>query len=200
MTNIENRISDLVHSYSSCGMKEEYEGTLNFAMAALCHYQNPKGKEVKRRHQRQHVSNALLNEYAERLSMRKADLEKCSNFESLMAIVYDEKISGIGPVTLYDAGSAIGYILQPRVLPMKFVYLHAGVAKGYKALANMGMLPKSKEKRVPIEVFSCLEELKRLNSEKHKILEGATFSMLVEDFLCVKHKELEFLAAEYCKK
>ena len=200
MSNIENKISDLIYSYSSCGMKEEYEGTLDFAMAASCHYQNPKGKEVKRRHQRQHVSNALLNEYAERLSMRKADLEKCSDFESLMKIIYEEKIKGIGPLTCYDAGSAIGYILQPRVLPKQFVYLHAGVAKGYKAMAAMGMFPQSKGKKAPIEVFGCLEELKRLDSEKHKILEGATFAMLVEDFLCVKHEDLESLAAEFCKK
>lgn len=190
-------LSELIQSYSSCGMKKEYEGTHSFWQAASCHYQNGKGKEVKRCHQRKHVSKALLNEYAERLSVRKADLEKCADFESLMRILYEEKIRGIGPLTRYDAGSAIGYILQPRVLPERFVYLHAGTAKGYKALAAMGILPPHKDNKVSIEVFGCLEELKTLDSEKHKLLEGATFAMLVEDFLCVKHNELESLAAEY---
>lgn len=189
MNAIQQKISELIQSYSSCGMKMEYEGTLSFRMAASCHYQNRRGKEVKRNHQRKHVSNALLNEFARRLEDRKADLEVCTNFESLMKILDEEKIKGIGPLTLYDAGSAIGYILQPRVLPERLVYLHAGAKTGYQALVKMGLVPPHKES-APIDAFGCLEELKTLDPEKHAFPDGASFAMLVEDFLCVKHEEL----------
>ena len=185
-------LNDLIKRYTGCGMKAEHEGTKTFYEAASCHYWNRSNKCIKRGHQRQHVSNALLYQFADILVGKQQELEACTNYENLKKIVDDSKIKGIGPVTLYDAATAIGYLQSPKVLPEKFVYLHAGVRKGYNALVRAEVLPKCKDNKVATDVFGCL---KGLQSEELKdyIPEGATFAMIVEDFLCVMHEELEKL-------
>lgn len=192
--NMSNSLSALIQSYSSCGMKMEYEGTRSFHMAASCHYLNNKGEIVKRNHQRRYLTNAVLNMFAELLEKRKQDLDACNDFESLMEVINNIQCRGIGPLTRYDTASAIGYIRNPTILPDQFVYLHAGVAKGYKALVTMGLVPPCKGLRVSIDVFGCLEELKTLDPETHAFPNGASFAMIVEDFLCVKHKQLQELS------
>lgn len=189
---MQKRLNELIKQYRGCGMKAEYEGTKSFYEAASCHYWNSRGMCVKRGHQRQHVSNALLYQFADILEEKQQELEACANYEELKKIVDDSKIKGIGPVTLYDVATAIGYLQNPKVLPEQFVYLHAGVRKGYNALVRVNILPKCKENKVATEVFGRLNGLQS-DELKAYIHKGATFSMIVEDFLCVMHKELEKL-------
>lgn len=185
-------LNKLIKQYRGCGMKAEYEGTKSFYEAASCHYWNSRSKCVKRGHQRKHLSNALLYQFADILVGKQQELEACSKYEDLKKIVDDSKIKGIGPVTLYDAATAIGYLQSPKVLPEQFVYLHAGVRKGYNALVKANLLPNCRENKVATDVFDCLNGLQSEELKKY-IPKEATFSMIVEDFLCVMHEELEKL-------
>lgn len=194
------RLSELIDSYNGCGMKAEYEGTRTFEDAASCHYWNRRGSCVMRGHQHmQRFSNQRLYGFAELLTQRQAALEACTNYEDLKHIVDETKkqneYRGIGPVTRYDIATAIGYLQKPKVLPEKYVYLHAGVRRGYDALVALNLLPKCKGDIAPIEYFDFLSDLKD-DRFKEYVPIGATYAMIVEDFLCVKHEELEKLAAK----
>lgn len=192
---MKNAIKILIQNYDSCGMKAEYEGTKTFYEAVSCHYWNRRGACVKRPHQnRQRISNAQLYKFANLLVEKQSVLESCTSYEGLKKEIDDVVCTGIGPVTRYDIATAIGYLQNPKVLPQKYVYLHAGVAKGYAALVAMGLVPPCNDGKVDIGVFDFLKDLKLLDTEKHHIPYGATFSMLVEDFLCVMHEELANMA------
>ncbi len=133
-----------------------------------------------------------MYQFADLLVTKQSELEACTNFEDLKQLIDSVECSGIGPVTRYDVATAIGYMQNPKVLPEKYVYLHAGVTKGYNALADAGILPPSKKNMVPIEEFGYLKELQCAELQRF-VPKGATFSMIVEDFLCVMHEELQKL-------
>lgn len=195
---MKNALKNLIQNYNGCGMKAEYEGTRSFYEAASCHYYNTRGRCVKRPHQnKQQISNKRLYGFADLLVQMQDDLESCTKFEDLQQMVNAVEYPGIGPVTRYDIATAVGYLQNPKVLPQKYVYLHAGVTKGYTALATMGLVPPCNGDRIGIDVFDCLKDLQLLDIEKYHILYGATFSMLVEDFLCVMHNELNKLVSNY---
>jgi hypothetical protein len=110
-----------------------------------------------------HQWNALL----------KADFSSVQSFDELHTLVRRTigQISGIGPLTIYDTAHRIGAFLKIRP---DFVYLHAGVRSGAKALGigyhaaklPMGALPKAFHRLLPEQAEDCLciykDALKRL--------------------------------------
>lgn len=188
-----NMIKKLISEYNACGMKEELEGTTTFYEAASCHYWNKNNICIKRHHQRKHLPNAQLYAYANLLSASKNKLEECKDFEALKQAIDEIKFKGIGDLTRYDIAVAIGYLQNPTILPEKYVYLHAGAKKGYNALVQLDYVPKTSDKKISIVAFDFLRDLEKLNYKEHGIPNNATFAMIVEDFLCVKHKDLEKL-------
>jgi hypothetical protein len=90
------------------------------------------------------------------------ELRACKTFSELYDRVALEigKIKGIGKLTIYDTAHRIGAYLG---LEPEFVYVHAGVKKGAKALGFKGRsiilkeeLPKEFDKLKPYEIEDCL--------------------------------------------
>ena len=185
-------LNDLIQDYDSCGMLQELSGMKNLEMACTCRYINAKGRERHCNHQRR-VRRESLNAMYEALKLRHDELANAKDFEALYKIVEDQNIAHLGPMTKYDIAMHIGYISSPKVLPQKLVYLHRGAELGAKALYKNGLLTKEISRTMDVKDFDFLSELKNLDSAEHNIPEGATFAMIVEDFLCVMHEELEKL-------
>ena len=180
-------LNKLISEYSDCGMQRELEGTTSFEMAVRCRYEE-NGKTLCCKHQCR-VRKDALNQMFNILKHKKSRLSTAGNFEELLGIVCEGKVDYIGDLTKYDIAMRIGYTLSPKVLPQEFVYIHRGTEKGAKALYKLGFLSKRPSSKMEIRDFVALESLKKQNKFKE-----ATFAMLVEDFLCVKHEELEKLA------
>ena len=180
-------LNKLISEYSDCGMQRELEGTTSFEMAVKCQYED-NGTTRRCRHQWR-VRKDALDRMFNNLKRKKDRLFAASNFEDLLEIVAEENVDYIGDLTKYDIAMRIGYTLSPKVLPQEFVYIHRGTEKGAKALYKLGFLSKKPSSKMEIRDFVALEALKKQNKFK-----DATFAMLVEDFLCVKHEELEKLA------
>jgi hypothetical protein len=123
-------------------------------------------------------------------------------------------IYGFGRVAIYDTALRIGFHLKRnprnifndcvdkngykhidyknRVLPKKYVYLHAGAMKGARALARLGLISKKKNSKGGITL-----DLKEFVKYFPKIIRRLE-PYQIEDFLCVKHRQLEALANRYC--
>lgn len=192
---MQNELDILIGEYKDCGMAREFAGTKTFEQAIKCRYINDSGREVYCGHQ-WCIRRTALDEIFEALSNNKEDIDKAADFEKLYNIVESQNISYIGPLTRYDIAMRIGYLKQTKVLPEKLVYLHAGALKGAKALYQLGLIEQRPSRTMKVSDFNCLEGLKELNREEHGIPNFSTYAMIVEDFLCVKHEELEKLAAK----
>jgi hypothetical protein len=96
-------------------------------------------------------------------ALLKLDFAEVRTFDELHTLAARTvgPISFIGPLTLYDTAHRIGAFLGLRP---EFVYLHAGVCSGAKALgldykANklpMSALPKAFQKLRPEQAEDCL--------------------------------------------
>lgn len=186
------KLNELIHNYFACGMLRELTGTISFELAASCRYINEKGKIVYCGHQ-WCVRRDALNHILEALTQQQDKIAEAKDFEAMYKIVSDTKIPYIGPLTKYDIAMRVGYLQSPKVLPQDLVYIHAGTEKGAKALHQRGLLKNKPSHTMDVKDFEFLSELKNLDKEKHGIPEDATFAMIVEDFLCVMHEELEKL-------
>jgi hypothetical protein len=121
-------------------------------------------------HQRK-IPPSVLSEAKD--ALLKADFTTIRSFDELHGLVRRTigRISGIGPLTVYDTTHRIGAFLKLRP---EFVYLHAGVCSGAKALGldyradklPMSALPKAFQRLLPEQAEDCLciykDELKRL--------------------------------------
>lgn len=107
------------------------------------------------------VAKAARRALCGKLKKREADLRAAGSFEELITIVTECTVPGIGPLTVYDAATRIGAYRRKEP---KFVYLHAGTAKGAKALGwptdrptlTMGEVSPPFRKLLPREVEDCL--------------------------------------------
>lgn len=96
-------------------------------------------------------------------ALLKADFTTVRSFDDLHILVRRTigRISGIGPLTVYDTAHRIGAFLKLRP---EFVYLHAGVCSGAKALGldyradklPMSALPKAFQRLLPEQAEDCL--------------------------------------------
>lgn len=185
------KLSKLIQDYSTCGMMLEFAGTHTFEHAVMCRYTKNDGEEAYCRHQ-WCVRRSALQEMHDKLCGKQDDIAKAKDFEELYKIVNEAGVPYVGALTKYDIALRIGYLLSPQILPQKFVYLHAGPAKAAKALHNKGLLNKP-SLTMEINDFKFLDDLKTLDRKEHFIPEFATHAMVVEDFLCIKHKDIEKL-------
>lgn len=188
---MEAKLSKLIQEYSTCDMIQEFAGTHTFEQAVMCRYTNKFGSEVYCKHQ-WCIRRSALQEIYNKLSGQRDRIAKVKDFEELYKIVDCESVQYIGDLTKYDIALRIGYLQSPQILPQKFVYLHAGPAKAANALRRQGLLGKL-EHTMELSTFEFLDELKTLDRKEHSIPEFATHAMIVEDFLCVKHTEIERL-------
>ena len=91
------------------------------------------------------------------------DIESCETFHELFETVHEAitGISGIGELMVYDTAHRLGSYLG---LEPEYVYIHAGVRKGSKALGFKGSvkwidpstLPRAFKKLTPGEIEDCL--------------------------------------------
>lgn len=130
------------------------------AMAEL-----PSGKRFS--HQRRIPRSKLL---AAKTALMAVDLSVCSSFDELYDLVATTigPIPGVGELTIYDTAHRLGAYLQ---LSPRFVYVHAGVRAGLRAL-------KIDHRRQKIAVSELPPAFRRLRPEQ------------AEDCLCIYKRQL----------
>jgi hypothetical protein len=65
------------------------------------------------------------------------ELERCENFEQVMAIVYSQKIKGFGSLAVYDTALRLGAYLGHYP---SYVFLHAGTEEGASNLIGKNIV------------------------------------------------------------
>ena len=83
-------------------------------------------------HQRRQYS---MKQKYEAIAKQLIDIERldaCKDFEDIYEYVYEvfTKEKRHAPLTIYDTAYRIGYNMEPKILPKKYVYLSAGAFKG----------------------------------------------------------------------
>ena len=123
-------------------------------------------------HQRR-IPHSALTEAKE--ALLKVDFSAVPTFDELHTLVAETigPIRSIGPLTIYDTAHRIGAHLQKHP---EFVYLHADVREGAKALGL-----DYREAKLPMSAFP--EAFQKLRPEQ------------VEDCLCMYKKQLKALAS-----
>ena len=94
----------------------------------------------------------------------KERLSGLSTFEEILDKLEENAIKGIGPLTLYDTATMLAF---PKGKFPEKVYLHAGTAKGARALGVTGTIV---DKQVFVDICSDFQNLSTAQ---------------IEDFLCV---------------
>jgi hypothetical protein len=135
------------------------------AMAEL-----PSGKRFS--HQRR-IPRAVLAEA--KAGLLRADLKSCGTFDKLLQLVTRTVggMHGIGELTIYDTAHRIGAYLRLRP---EFVYVHAGVRTGLRALGlnhrvsklTLKELPRAFWKLRPEQAEDCLCIYKRKLAQARK--------------------------------
>ncbi|MBR3626452.1 MAG: hypothetical protein IKN48_09005 [Bacteroidaceae bacterium] len=123
--------------------------------------------------QRLMTSSLLANNYA--------NFEDLYNDVENMLFNGNNKIKGIGKLTVYDIALRIGYVRNNQILPKKKIYLYAGAFQG----AN--------------NLFQCNPSLFNVTSIKPGCYDMTIFnaplnqmpSMFLEDMFCVYHSLLK---------
>lgn len=119
------------------------------------------------------IPEAVLARVGKELLAKRAQISKCTGFDSLIELVETTagSIRGFGELAIYDTAVRIGARLG---MEPEFVYLHRGTRKGAKALGlpsggkylKAGELPAEFTKLRPHEIEDCLciyaKELARL--------------------------------------
>ena len=124
--------------------------------AALCEKSNGKRHDHQRR-----IPKRLLEEVETKLQGIRRKLSNAADFATLHTLVHEEigSIRGIGALTVYDVAHRIGAYLGQSP---KYVYLHAGVKVGARALGigcdsfDPKILPKPFARLAPSEIEDCL--------------------------------------------
>lgn len=138
------------------------------------------GEWVRHFHQRRIPADALAKAN-EKLQVVWAEIQDCTSFDDLHALVRREidPIPGIGKLVVYDVAIRIGASRIMRLEP-KFVYLHAGTREGAKALGldvrrdviDPTEFPKPFQRLRPDDIESCLccykDDLKRIKDSMGK--------------------------------
>lgn len=108
--------------------------------------------------------NGCYYEWLRWVEENKERLSALPTFEDILAELKRNAIKGIGPLTLYDTATMLAF---PKGKYPAKVYLHAGTAKGAKAI---GVTGKEVDKQVFVNICPDFQ-----------ILSAAQ----IEDFLCV---------------
>lgn len=187
------KVNKYIQEFHKCGMLQEFLGMEDsFELAVLCQYKNDKGILVRCPHQWR-VHHSAMNNILEKLNGQKERIASARDFEELYKIIEENRVPDIGDLTIYDIAVRLGYLQIPKVLPQKFVYIHAGAREGAKALYQRGLIKTKPSAIMSLQDFEILMPLKNIDRRHHHIPEFATYSMIIENFLCVKRKDLMVL-------
>lgn len=165
-----------MHQSSSFFAKD---GTLTTVTDFICGRPNPTKttpQKYKRDYHQRCISTAVITKMIENLS--NIDNRKFVSFENLWEYVSSLRIKGFSDLCVYDF--CLRYGISRNIYPLKKVYLHAGAMKGAKSLYRMGLL-KSKPQNQSIDIDHFPSDFNRFDS------------MNIENFLCVKHRQLQKL-------
>jgi hypothetical protein len=89
-------------------------------------------EENGKRHRHQNrISKSNLLEFHDNVRKQIRKIRNVKNFDELIRIIRDQRIAGIGELTIYDVAHRIGLFLN--ILPDK-IYLHCGTRKGAKLI------------------------------------------------------------------
>lgn len=149
---------------SYCAKQKHLSQVINVACISI------DGNNKKDNHQ-SHIKNTVLKSFADVLIALENNISTAKSFEELHNIIFQNKIKGIGPLTIYDVAVRIGIYL--KLQPEK-VYLHAGTTIGAKSLL------KSKTKSKTVSMDELSPWFKKYKYTCHE----------VENFLCVKKNDI----------
>lgn len=187
------QLNKSIREFHKRGMLQEFLGMEDsFDLAVTCQYKNDKGVLVRCPHQWR-VRHRAINSILERLKGIQERIASARDFEELYKIIEENRVPDIGDLTIYDIAVRLGYLHIPKVLPQEFVYIHAGAREGAKALYQHGLIKTKPSAIMSLQDFEVLEELNNLHKKECDIPDFATYSMLIENFLCVKKDELKKL-------
>ncbi len=192
MNTKQEKLNEIIRSFQPCGMMREFLGTDSFELAVACRYRDANGRILCCSHQR-HIRRSALEQILKKLNAQKDNISKAGNFEELHKIVENTQVKYIGDLTKYDIAVRLGFLQNPKILPKELVYIHAGTREGVNALYNSRLLKSRPKCIMQLKDFEVLEELNNLNKKKCDIPDFATYSMLIENFLCVKKEKLKKL-------
>ena len=135
-----------------------------------------KSQKYKRDYHQRCISADVITKMAKKLS--NIDEQQFASFEDLWKHVSIHRIKGFSDLCVYDF--CLRYGINRNIYPLKKVYLHAGAMKGAKSLYRMGLL-KSKPQNQSIDIDHFPPDFEVFDS------------MNIENFLCVKHRQLQKL-------
>ena len=118
---------------------------------------------------RRRFKKTVLKEFARRVLSVKSAVRKCGNFKDLYDVIFENKIKGIGRLTVYDSALHIGAY---KGLKPKEIYLHRGAKAGAKVI---GIYKRGARTLKMEDMPGALCRLKPYE---------------IEDFLCIYKKEL----------
>ena len=134
----------------------------------------------KHNHQKR-LQKTNLEAFKDKLLTRQKEIHNVADFDSLLSIIEDCKIKGVGEVACYDIANRIGNYLNNQP---EFVYLHAGTRKGLENLL------RSKVKCRYIKKSDLPEPFKSSTLTCHEI----------EDILCIYKDRLIKKPITHAKK
>jgi hypothetical protein len=104
------------------------------------------------------LKNQTLSEFADNLNIHRSEISHAASFETLIQIVRDCRINGIGELAVYDTAVRIGAYLN---LSPQRIYLHAGARVGADALIPGNNSDIIEKHQLPLEFqsddLSCYE-------------------------------------------
>lgn len=131
---------------------------------------NGKVRYKRCRHQARLRNSTIINSY-KKFETMKEELEKSTDFESLIKKVGNTHIWGFGTLATYDFCVRFGY--KRGIGPEKYVYLHAGTKEGANHLKRLIPELNKKEYSDRIPVAELPSNLKALGA------------MDIENLLCI---------------
>ena len=113
--------------------------------------------------------------------LKEIESSNYDNFEDLFHSVNALKLFGFGPTTVYDYSLRLGWHLNPKIEPKKFVYLHSKPGESARILKSKGYISKTFDNKILFEDLP--DDIKNSDMTARD----------VEHFLCCYHKYIEKL-------
>ncbi|MDR2411621.1 MAG: hypothetical protein LBD88_03455 [Candidatus Peribacteria bacterium] len=176
----QNTLDKIVSCYEKNAEEERYfpdrwmvsvkkQSSLENAIKMACSCRDEFG-HVHPHSRRLQIKN--LNQLAENLINDIKRIESVKDFHSLYCLFLENKVSGIGDLTMYDIGLRLGYYLNIEPI---YIYLHACPLKSVKKL---GILNKTKKNRkYKFSLFGKRSFVKRIERIKFKFNAFGTIFM-----------------------
>ncbi len=109
-------------------------------------------------------------------------LDACKEFEDIYEYVYEvfTKEKRHAPLTIYDTAYRIGYNMNPKILPEKYVYLSAGALKGADCLYGKDWIMNHKDSKFAKNRRNFI----RVKTQLFKTIFPGVDSVGIENMMC----------------